>query len=325
MNLLLACRRMTGVALVVTMLIGAADAEQPPRIPRIGVLMPPVTSMEEGLRQGLHELGYIEGKNIVIDWRRSTGTLEELRLLATDLIRSKVDLIVVVGSSATQAAMETTNTVPVVFHVGDPVASGFALSLARPGGNGTGVSVISTELTAKRLEILHQLIPRSKEIAYLRNPSNPAAQQLLEEVRKAARALGLRVAVLDAKNVREIDIALDKMRRNAVNGCLVGGDLLYISERGRISRSIRKSGQPSVFPYLEFHEDGALMSYGPSLKSTMRSVSTYVDRILKGAKPGELPIEQISKFQLVIDERVAKEMGITVPMELLLRADEVIR
>ena len=154
MNFFLVCRRMTCGAFAVAFLAGAAYADQPPGIPRIGVLMPPVTPMEEGLREGLRELGYIEGKSIVIEWRRSAGTREELRLLAADLIRSKVEVIVTAGTPAAQVAMETTTTIPVVFHVGDPVASGFAVSLARPGGNGTGVSVISPELIAKRLELL---------------------------------------------------------------------------------------------------------------------------------------------------------------------------
>jgi putative tryptophan/tyrosine transport system substrate-binding protein len=324
-NLFLTCRRMTCAGFTVALLAGVAYADQPPGIPRIGVLMPPVTSMEEGLRQGLRELGYIEGKSIVIEWRRSTGTREELQLLAADLIRSKVELIVTAGTAATSAAMETTTTVPVLFHVGNPVASGFAASLARPGGNGTGVSVISAELTPKRLELLHLLVRRAKRIVYLRNPSNPMAQQLLDEVQKAALILGLRVETLDARNVPEIDAALDKLRRSAANGCLVGGDLLYLAEKARISRAIRENRMPAVFAYREFHEDGALMSYGPSLKATMRSVAPYVDKILKGAKPADLPIEQISKFQLVIDLRVAREMGITVPQELLFRADEVIR
>ena len=325
MNLFLTCRRMTCAVYAVAFLAGAAYADQPSGIPRIGVLMPPVTSMEDGLREGLRELGYVEGKSIVIEWRRSAGTREELQLLAADLIRSKVDLIVTAGTAAARAALETTKTVPVLFHVGDPVASGFAASLARPGGNGTGVSVIAAELIAKRLELLHLIAPRAKRIVYLRNPSNPAAQQLLDEVQKAGRTLGLHVETLDARNIPEIDAALNKLRRGTANGCLVGGDLLYLSERTRISRALREARLPAVFAYMEFHEDGALASYGPSLKATMHALATYVDKILKGAKPAELPIEQISKYQFVIDLRVAREIGVTVPLELLLRADEVIR
>jgi len=324
-NLFLACRRMTCAAFVATLLIGAAYADQPQGIPRIGVLMPAVAAMEEGLRQGLHELGYIEGKNIVIDWRRSAGTEQELRSLASDLVRSKAEIIVAAGTPAARVAMETTTTVPVVFHVGDPVAMGMAASLAQPGGNGTGVSVISSELIPKGLEFLHQLMPKAKRVLYLRNPSNPMATQLRDEVQKAAGMLGLHLETLNARNIGEIDAALRRMRQTVADACLVGGDLLFLAEKARISRAIRENKLPAVFAYREFHEDGALMSYGPSLKATMHSVAKYVDKILKGAKPADLPIEQISRYQLVINVRVAREMGITVPQELLLRADEVIR
>jgi putative ABC transport system substrate-binding protein len=323
--LVTACRHLASAALAATLHVGAAYADQPPANPRIGVLMPAVPAMEEGLRQGLQELGYIEDKNIIIDWRRSAGTDQELRSLAADLLRSKAEIIVTAGTAATRAAMETTKTVPVVFHVGDPVASGFAASLARPGGNGTGVSVISSELIAKRLELLHQLLPRAKRVIFLGNPSNPMAIQLSDELQKAARRLGLRLDTLNARNIPEIDAAMRKIQRRVADACLVGGDLLFLAEKARIARAIRENRMPAVFAYREFHEDGALMSYGPSLKATMHSAATYVDKILKGAKPADLPIEQISKYDLVIDLRVAREMGITVPQELLFRADEVIR
>lgn len=319
------CRHVTCAAVAATLHVGAAHADQPPAIPRIGVLMPAVAAMEEGLRQGLQELGYIDGTSIVIDWRRSAGTDQELRTLAIDLVHSKAEIIVAAGTPAARAAMETTTTLPIVFHVGDPVASGFATSLAKPGGNGTGVSVISSELIVKRLELLHQLQPRAKRVLFLVNPSNPAAAQLMGEVQNAARTLGLRVETLNARNIAEIDAALGKMRRTAADACLVGGDLLFLAEKARIARAIRNNRMPAVFAYREFHEDGALMSYGPSLKQTMHSAARYVDKILKGAKPADLPIEQISKFHLVLDLRVAREMGITVPQELLFRADEVIR
>ncbi len=320
-------RRIVLLALALNLAVAATASwsQQPNKVPVVGVLMPAVAAMEEGLRQGLLELGYIENKNIIIDWRRSAGTDQELRSLAADLLRSKAELIVAAGTPATRAAMEATTTVPVVFHVGDPVASGFASSLARPGGNGTGVSVISAELIAKRLELLHRLLPRAKRVLFLINPSNPAAAQMMGEVQKAARTLGLHVKTLDARNISEIDAALKKMRRTVADACLVGGDLLYLAEKARIARAIRDNRMPAVFAFREFHEDGALMSYGPSLKATMHSAARYVDKILKGAKPADLPIEQISKYHLVIDLRVAREMGITVPQELLFRADEVIQ
>ena len=317
-------RRMTCTAFAVALLAGSAYADQPSRIPRIGVLMPAVAAMEEGLRQGLHELGYIEGKSIVIDWRRSAGTDQELRSLASDLVRSKAEVLVTAGTAATRVAMETT-TVPVVFHVGDPIAMGMAASFAKPGGHGTGVSVISTELIVKRLELLHELMPKAKRVLFLSNPSNPMSTQLLDELRKAARSLGLHLEILNARNIGEIDAALPRMRRTVSDAYLVGGDLLFLAEKTRISRAIRDNKLPAIFAYREFHDDGVLISYGPSLKETMHSVANYVDKILKGARPADLPIEQISRYQLVVNVRVAREMGITVPQELLLRADEVIR
>jgi putative ABC transport system substrate-binding protein len=300
-------------------------ADQPATIPRIGVLMPPIPAMEEGLRQGLSELGYVDGKTIIVEWRRSAGQGEELRSLAVELARSKVELIVGVGTPAARAAMEATSATPIVFHVGDPVASGLVASIARPGGRATGVSVLSTELSAKRLELLQLLAPRARRIVYVWNPSNPAAAQLLGEVRHAAQKLGLRLETLTARTIPEIDRALRDMHLGAADGCLLGGDLLYVVERARITRAIREARLPTVFPYPEFHDGGALVSYGPSLKANMRRVARYVDKVLKGEKASELPVDQISKFDLVVDLREARSMNIEVPQTLLYRADEVIR
>jgi putative ABC transport system substrate-binding protein len=302
-----------------------AGADQSVTVPRIGVLMPPVTQMEEGLRQGLSELGYIEGKSITVEWRRSAGQGEELRSLAAELARSKVELIVGLGTPSARAAMEATSTIPVVFHVGDPVAMGLAASIARPGGRATGVSVLSTELTAKRLELLQLLAPRARRIVYIWNASNPAAAPLREEAQHAAQKLGLRLESLNAGTIRELDRALRDMRRSGADGCLLGGDLLYVAEHARITRAIREARLPTVFPYPEFHDSGALVSYGPSLKANMQRVARYIDKILKGEKASELPVDQVSKFELVIDLRQARSMGIEVPQTLLYRADDVIR
>jgi putative ABC transport system substrate-binding protein len=281
--------------------------------------------MEDGLRQGLNELGYIEGKSIIIEWRRSAGQGEELRSLATELARSKVELIVGLGTPSARALMEATSTIPVVFHVGDPVAMGLAASIARPGGHATGVSVLSTELTAKRLELLQLLVPRARRILYLWNGSNPAAAPLREEAQHAAQKLGLRLESVNAGTIPEIDRALRDMRRSGADGCLLGGDLLYVAEHARITRAIREARLPTVFPYPEFHDSGALISYGPSLKANMRRVARYIDKILKGEKVSELPVDQVSKFELVVDLREARSMGIEVPQMLLYRADEVIK
>jgi putative tryptophan/tyrosine transport system substrate-binding protein len=314
-----------GVALAAACLPLLADADQSPALPRIGVLMPPVTAMEEGLRQGLTELGYIEGKSLIVEWRRSAGQGDELRSLAAELARSKVELVVGLGTPSARALMDATSTIPVVFHVGDPVKMGLVASIARPGGRATGVSVLSTELTAKRLEFLQLLVPRARRIVYLWNGSNPAAAPLREEAQHAAQKLGLHLETVSAGTIPEIDRALRDMRRSGADGCLLGGDLLYVAEHARITRAIREARLPTVFPYPEFHDSGALISYGPSLQADMRRVARYIDKILKGEKPSGLPVDQVSKFELVVDLREARSIGIEVAQTLTYRADEVIQ
>ncbi|MGH8767267.1 MAG: ABC transporter substrate-binding protein [Burkholderiales bacterium] len=303
----------------------SAFAQRPATIPRIGVLILfSNTTLEEGLRQGLREHGYVEGKSIIIEWRRSAGTDEELRSLAADLAGSKVDLIVAPGSPAARAAMEKT-AIPVVFMSGDPVAAGFAVSLARPGGNGTGVSVVTPEMTQKRMEFLKEVVPNARRVAYLRNPTNPLSGPLLNEAKTAAHTLGVALEVFDARNVGELDASLDAMRRSKADGFLVAQDLFLLANKSKICRAMRKTKRPAVFPVREYHDEGVLMSYGANLKEAMRRAAAYVDKILKGAKPSELPIEQLSSYEFVVNLRVAREMGIDVPQSILLRADEVIK
>lgn len=313
------------VLIAVALLSAPAKADEALAIARIGVLSPAVSTLEEGLRQGLRQFGYIEGKNLVIEWRRSTGADEEFRRLATELVRAKVDLIVASGSTAAGAALAAT-TLPVVFApVGDPVASGFVASLAKPGGNGTGVSIVSTELIAKRLEFLRLVAPRARRIIYLMNSSNPLAALQLEEAHKAARTLAVELVPVDVHSAAEIDRALRTIRPSTADGVLVSGEFLFLENKATIVRSVRRLRLPAMFPLKQYHDDGALMSYGTNLNEVMRHAAVYVDKILKGAKPSELPVEQVSKYELIIDLRVARAMGIQVPQDLLLRADEVIR
>jgi putative ABC transport system substrate-binding protein len=279
----------------------------------------------EGFRQGLRELGYIEGKSINIEWRRA-HTGQESLALADGLVKEKVDVIVASGTPAADAAMRATATISVVFaNIGDPVTSGFAASLARPGRNGTGVSIDSTELYPKRVEFLHQLAPKAKRITYLVNSSNPIAARMLEETKIAARTLGIRLQILDARNAVELDAVLQTLRKNSPEAILVGGDGLYLANKGKVAATVRKTRTPAMFPYDDYHEHGALMSYGPSLSEAGRLAAGYVDKILKGATPSGLPIQQISRFELIIDLRLAREQGINVPQELLFRADKVIQ
>ena len=318
--------RVLSVLVGTALLPALASADQPP-IPRIGVLMPQLENapLQDGLPRGLHELGYSEGKNIIIDWRGSSGTDEEMRSIATDLARSKVDLIVAPGTAAARAAMKATTTIPVVFIVGDAVAAGLASSLARPGRNGTGLSVVGTELAPKRLELLHQAIPQARRIVYLMNSSNPMAPRLLEEARKGARTLGVQLVTLDARDQQGVNAALETISRGAGDGLLLTADFLFLAEKAKIVRAVREARVPAMFPGKEYRGDGVLMSYGPNVMEIFHRTAVYVDKILHGAKPAELPIEQSSTYELVIDLRAAHEQGINLPQELLLRADEVIR
>ena len=301
------------------------QAEESLAVHRIGVLTVVLgrSDTDQGLRDGLLELGYIEGKNLVIEWRRSAANVE-LGSLATERERAKAEVIVAIGSGPARAAMKATNT-PVVFFSGDPVATGLAASLAQPGGRATGVSSMTTEIVAKRLDFLHQLAPKGRRFFYLTNSSNPVAAPQLEEAQKAAQALGVQLVKLDARNDAEIDRVLSAIRRRTADGLLVSGDLFFLASRAKLARAIREARLPAVFPVKDFHADGALVSYGSDLTEVGRHMAIYVDKILKGAKPADLPIDQITKYRLIVDLREARKLGIDVPQELLLRADEVIR
>jgi putative ABC transport system substrate-binding protein len=296
-----------------TAMQSAPGHSEQPAIARIGVLVPPRanSTYEAGLRDGLRELGYVEGKNVITEWLRSAGAEEEERSLVADLAREKVDVIVVFNTVAARAALDATTTIPVVFLSNDPVASGLADSVARPGRNATGVSGLMADLTGKRLEFLQQLAPAARRIVCLVNSSNPSGLQQLDAAQKAARTLGLQLITLDAHNEGELDTALRA--------------LLFYANKTKITQAIRKAGVAATFPYRDYHDGGALMSYGPSTKELARKMAVYVDKILKGARPGDLPIEQISVYELIVDLRVARELGLKVPQDLLMRADEVIR
>jgi ABC-type uncharacterized transport system substrate-binding protein len=316
----------TGVAIGAALLLSPLARADQPAIPRIGALVSIGNSplLAEGLRDGLRELGYNEGKNIFVEWRSAASDVE-LRSAAVDLARSKLDVMVVNTTAGARAALEATTTMPIVFVSGDPVATGLAASLARPGGNATGVSVVSTELFPKRLEYLHWVAPRARRIAFLMNSSNPIASTQLEATQKAARLLGLQLVKLDARNETELRAVLQALERGTADGAIVSNDLVYRSTVSKVAQVIRKAKLPAIFTYRQYLNEGGLMSYGPDPRDVGRKLAVYVDKILKGAKPADLPIEQLSKYELVIDLRVARELNLTVPRELLLRADEVIR
>src|SRR5258708_2653367 len=315
------------VCLCFCALAGRAGAESPADVPRVGLLLPSgdFQVAEDGLRQGLVERGFVVGKDVTIDTRRYGGSKEELRALVGELIGAKVQLIVGVGTLAALAAMDAIPKVPVVFLAGDPTATGLAASLARPAANATGVSILSAELTAKRLQYLHEFAPKASRIAYLANSSNPVGVRQRKEAQKAARALGLKLTLVDVRNADELSAALQVIRDRPADGYLISGDGVLFAHRNSIAHAVTEKKRPTIFPWSEYHENGALMSYGPSMREAARLVAGYVDKILKGANPSELPIQQISRFELIIDKRLARELGIDVPRELLARADKVIK
>src|SRR5262245_43811380 len=322
---------MTIPGFTLAVVIGAASffprvhADELP-IHRISVLDREGTQFaEDALREGLRELGYIEGKNLAIDWRRlSDQTDENLRSAVGDLAHSRSEVIVAFSTPAARAALEGT-AIPVVFIAGDPVGSGLAQSLARPGGRGTGVSMLNRELTGKRVELLRQVAPGLKRIVFLMNPSSPLDARMLDEAQDAARTLGVELVVLRARSAAELDARLSALPHGMADGLVVSNDLLFLAHRTKIANAVRKAKLPTIFPFKEYHNDGALISYGPSATEGIRKAAGYVVRILEGAKPAELPIEQISSVELVINLRVAREQGIKVPEGLLYRADEVMR
>lgn len=317
------CSLGRGIALTAALLSAPAFADQPATIPRIGVLPQSDSRFDEAFRQGLQELGYIEGKNIFIEWKRSVDMNEEqIRPLAMELARSKVAIIVALSSSNARAALRATN-LPVVFLSGDPVSAGLAESLARPGGNGTGVSVVTTQLDHKRLEFLRQLTPRARSIAHLRNPANPLTGKV--QLENTARTLGIKLIPFEARNGNELDAALHTIAQSKPDGVIVAGDALFFQYRAKVAQALHNARLPAIFPWGEYQEEGVLMSYGANLTEAIRRTASYVDKILKGAKPSDIPVEQISKYELIINLRVARELRLEIPQSLLILADEVIR
>ncbi len=314
------------IVITTVLLSPTAGADQSPTVARIGVLMHlGDTSAEVGLREGLSELGYTEGRNLSIDWRRYEQSGDALRSIAADLVQSRVDLIVALSSQAARAALSQTSTIPVVFISADPIGAGLAANLAHPGANATGVSSQSTDLMAKRLQLLQQVAPRTRRVVMLMNPDNPLHAVFLEEVQKAAGTLRIRVGTLNARSADELDSELRRIQPRAREAFIVSSDTLFIVNKDKIGAAVRKAKLPALVPTRDYQGEGVLMSYGPTLNWMAHRAAAYADKILKGAKPGDLPIEQGSKLQLIIDLRIAHELGLKVPEELLFRADEVIR
>jgi putative tryptophan/tyrosine transport system substrate-binding protein len=299
------------------------------KIPRIGVLLPGApTSFShriEAFRQGLRELGYVEGRTIIIDWRGAEGRVGQLPDLAAELVRLSVDLIVTAGTPATEAAKNATKTIPIVMAaVGDPVGSGLVDSLAHPGGNITGFSIVAPDLSGKRMELLKEAAPGVSRVAALLNPTNRTYQHELPEMQVAARTLGLRLQLVEVSEPNMFEHAFTMMSRDRAQAIVVLTDAMFYTERRQLLDLAAKSRLPSVYWDREFVEDGAFMSFGPRPSDLFHRSATYVDNILKGAKPSDLPVEQPVSFELVVNLKTATALGLTVPPILLSRADEVI-
>ena len=308
-----------------------AEAQQTTRLFRIGFISPASSSTAgpnlEALRQGLYDLGYIEDKNIVIEARWAAGSAERFPQLLAELTDRKVEVIVVGGATGALAAKNAAVTVPVVFAaVTDPLGYGIIASLARPGGNITGVALAVGEgFSGKWVELLHETVPKISRFAALRNPTHPVSGVFLKETQTAGRALGVKIDYFEARHPDEITTALSRVEKERFAAIMVTPDPLFSAERSRIVDFAAKHHLPSMFFSREFVEAGGLLSYGPSFPDSYRRAAIYVDKILKGSKPADLPVEQPTKFEFVVNLKTAKQIGLTIPPNVLARADRVIR
>ncbi len=324
------------IALAVVLALGLlaaplpAHAQQPARVPRIGFLSPFSPSenplWRQAFRQGLRDLGYMEGQDIAIEYRYAEGRPERLPDLAAELVRLKVDIIVAESTPASLAAKQATATIPIVMTiVADPMATGLVSSLARPGGNITGMSLQFPELAAKRLQLLQEVVPKVSRVAVLWNPDNAYIALVMKETEAAARVLGVRLESLEVRAPDDFERAFQVATRRRAGALLVLDDFLTVLHHTRIAALAVKSRLPSMAGVTEFAKAGGLMVYGANLPDISRRAATYVVKILKGAKPADLPIEQPTKFELVINLKTAKALGLTIPQSVQIRADEVIQ
>ena len=318
------------IALTFALSGAVAQAQQPTKVPRIGYLSaPPLSasaSRNEAFRQGLRELSYVEGKNIVIEWRSAEGKSDRLPALAAELVRLKVDIIVTGGGAATRAAKEATATIPVVTAQDpDPVGNGFIASLARPGGNITGLSTYAPELSGKRLEILREIVPKLSRVAVFGTSTQPGYAQVLREIEPTAKAFGVKLQYLDVLDSKDIETALRAASTGRADGVLTLNSPVLSSQRTQLVDLAVKNQLPVIYHQGRFVEEGGFIYYGVNLLDLDRRAATYVVKILKGAKPADLPVEQPTKFELMINLKAAKQIGLTIPPNVLARADRVIR
>jgi ABC-type uncharacterized transport system substrate-binding protein len=310
-----------------------ARAEQAAKIPRVGYLASNLagsgqTHLHEAFREGLRDLGYVEGRNVVIDYRDAQGKLETLPTRAAELVALKIDVIFAPGTQHALAAQQATKTIPIVFaDIADPVARGLVTSLARPGGNITELANLQTDLVGKWMELLKQAVPRLNHVAFLWEPGylpERAQRDLKERAEAAAKAAGVRLGFVEVQTPDNFDRAFSDMVRTRVDAVIVWGGVMFIYERRRIAELAAKNQLPGAYTMSAFVDAGGLMSYSPDIADNFRRAAGYVDKILKGAKPGDLPVEQPTKFELVINLKTAKALKLTIPPSMLQRADRVI-
>jgi len=317
------------VALLVGLIFASvhAEAQQLKKIPRVGFLAGASGEPNlRGLRQGLRELGYVEGKNITIEYRVSEGEFDRFHALAAELVRLKVDVIVTQGTPAAAAAKNATSTIPIIMSGGtDPVATGLVLSLARPGGNITGVTIMNEELAGKRLELLKETSPKVSRLGVLWNSANPGTAVVFKQTQAAAQELRLSLQSLEVKSVNNLRGAFDAATGRGVNGLVLLAAAPIASHLKLVADLAVKNRLPSIYDRSEFVDAGGLMSYGPNVPNISRGAAIYVDKVLKGANPGDLPVERPTKFEFVINLKTAKQIGLTIPQSVLFRADKVIK
>ena len=330
---LMLVRLVTPLGIAVTLLLLAApltaEAQQAAKIPRIGLLSPfspsDATLSDEAFRRGLRDLGWVEGRNIMIEYRYASGREDRLPGLVADLLRQKVDVIVTSVTTDTLAATQATGTTPIVMAAGDPLAAGIVQSLARPRGNVTGLSQMAPEVSAKRLEMLKEIVPTLSRVAVLWNPEIRVSTLSWEEIQHPARGLGLEVLSLEVRSADNLDKAFQEATRARAGALIIMPDPVTRTTLKRIADLAAKNRLPSIFHIREFVDAGGLIAYGPDRSDLFRRAATYVHKILKGASPGDLPIEQPTKFELAINLKTAKALGLTIPPSLLLRADFVVQ
>ncbi len=324
---LLALALLAAPLAVVLFVVPTDAAAQTAKIPRVGVLSDEASPAKSPgpFRRGLRELGYVEGQNISIEYRYAEGRQNRLAVLAAELVGLNMDVILAVGTPAAQAAKNATKTIPIVFtRIGDPVGVGLVPVLARPGGNLTGVSILTVATGAKRLELLKETLPRITRVGVLWDPSFPPATLELKEIEGAARSLKVRLQLVTVRDPSEFDKAFAAITNEGADALFVSISQMFADQRTKVTALAAKSRLPAIFSRSEFVEAGGLMSYGPDFTVVYHRAAAYVDKILKGTKPGDLPVEQPTKLQLLINLKTAKALGLTIPQSLLIRADEII-